>query len=200
MNRKYLLPGLAALLCFGGAGPCGAQASAPGPAATATTPAPENLAIAREIIDIILPPENRDAIVARMSDTLMAQMRDAALRAADIRADPEVQRILDRFLERYRAVASELNRDGVPVMFEAMARAYARMFSHDDLVQIRAFAATPVGRRYFQQAPELFADPDVAEANRAQMARTLAAIQPLMEELRREIDAHAASGRPRPRR
>jgi hypothetical protein len=195
--KRPLLATVGLLLAAGGTVPCAAQVSAPAPAVA--DPAPENLAIAREIVNLALPPENRRAMLEQMSDTMFSHMRDGILRSLGNSPDAGLQPILDRYLERFRIMNNELSNEGAPAMFEAVARAYARMFSREELVQISAFASTPVGTRYFRQAPTLFSDPDVAEASRAAASRMMTALQPMMEEMQRDIEAYAARREPRRR-
>jgi hypothetical protein len=196
---RPLLAAIGFLLAAGTTLPCAAQsaAPAPAPAPAVADPTPENLAIAREIVDLALPPESRRAMMERMSDAMFAQMRDGMAQSQGNPSDPELQPLIDRYLERFRIMTNALSNDTAPAMFEAVARAYARTFSHDDLVQIRAFAATPVGMRYFRQSPELFSDPDVAEANRAYMTRMFTAMQPMIAEMQRDVEAHRARQRRR---
>ncbi len=106
-----------------------------------------------------------------------------------------IQRIVDRHLDRLRTTVNDINRESIPALFTAMARAYARTFDHDDLVQIRSFVGTPAGANYLQRSMDMLSDPDVAEANRAHFARGFSALQPLMEQLRREVAAKLASRR-----
>lgn len=195
---KTLLMTIGAVLTIGAPLPCAAQTTpAPDAAPAAAEPSPANLAIAREIVDIAMPPESRQAMMEQMMDAMIAQMRDGLSRATGNLADPAAQPIWDRYLERARTATRNLDNEYLPLMAEAVARAYARMFSHDDLVQIRAFALTPAGRRFFLQSAEIFSDPDVAEANRAYHARVFPIIEAAMAEAQREIEAQAA---PQPRR
>ena len=100
---------------------------------------------------------------------------------------------LDRYLSRVRASSNALIEEASPAVFAAFARAYARRFSHDDLVQIRAFVETPAGARFVQQVDDLLSDPDVAHANTAYMAAAFAALQPLQVQLFEELRAHLES-------
>ncbi len=194
---RPLLAAIGLLLAAGIAPPSAAQDAAPAPSPAVAEPAPAHLAIAREIVDLSMPPANRRAMMEQMSDTMFAQMRDGLLRSTEAQSDPATQRVFDRYLERYRILSNEFSNDSMPGMVEAVARAYARQFSLDDLRQIRAFISSPAGMRYFRQAPQLLSDPDVAEANRAYLARLFTALQPMMAELRREVESQAATRQPR---
>jgi hypothetical protein len=184
------------LFAVGGAAPSLAQSPAPAPATAAPLDS-ENLAIAQEIVALAYPPESRHAMLMRVSDSMTGQMRRAVFPPNGNPPDAAMQQIFDRYLDRVRAVTDRSFTDGIPAIFEAFARAYARQFSRDDLVQIRAFVSTPAGARYLQRSAELLSDPDVAEANSAYMATAFHAVQPLMDDLRREIAAYVAR---RPRR
>jgi hypothetical protein len=187
---RRLLATFGVLLAAVGAVPCAAQSDSPVPAAPAAAPDPANLAIAREIIVIAYPPESRQAMFARLSEAMTAQARDAMLATVGGTLDAEMQRLLARYLERINAVSAQRNRDGAPRLFDAFARAYARQFSHEDLVQIRAFVGTPAGAHFLQRSADLLSDPDVAEANRAYMTDAFRDMQPLIEELGRDVQAY----------
>jgi hypothetical protein len=177
------------LLAAGLSVPYAAQSIAPAPVA-APDPDLANLALAREVIALAFPPESRHAMMTRMSDAMITQMRGALFPPTGNPSDPGLQQIFDRYVERVRALTYQSTSDGAPAMFDAFARAYARQFTHDDLLQIRAFLSTPAGARYLQRSSEMLSDPDVAEANRAYMESTFRALQPLIEDLRRETQAY----------
>jgi hypothetical protein len=201
---KHWLAAFAALTAAGGAGPCLAQAG-PAPAASATPAAPaaeldpERLAIANEVIDLSFPPAGRSAMLMRAVDTMTAQLRSSLAEATGGDRDEGADRILDRFLARIRVQTERLIAEHFPPIFAALARAYARTFTRDELVQIRAFVSTPAGRRYIQQSMELLADPDIARANTAYMTSVFTAMQPLQADLRRELQEYLR-GRDRPPR
>ena len=191
-RKRHLLATVGLLLAACTAAPCVAQSAPPTPAAVVPAPDPEKLAIAQDIIRRGFPPESRQASLNRAGEAMMAQMREAVLLPSAL-SDPEIRRIVERYLVRLRSVSEETNRDGAPAIFEAMARAYARQFSRDDLVQIRAFVSTPAGANYLQRSMDLLSDPDVAAANRAHFARGYAAIQPVIEQARREMADYVAA-------
>jgi hypothetical protein len=174
-------------------GPTTATPAAP-PAAPAPTASgqldPRNLALANEIIDISYPPATRHDLLARATDAMMEQGRLAAAEVLGDQLNEGTRPILDRFLSRVRSENERLIAAGSPALFAAVARAYARTFTHDELVQIRAFVATPAGARFVQQADDLLTDPDVARANTAYMAAAMAALQPLEAQMLEELRAH----------
>ena len=125
---------------------------------------------------------------------MLAQARTAASAAFGGTLDEDARRILDRFIERVRALSNRMIAEGTPAIFTAMARAYVRTFTFAELVQIRAFVGTPAGTNFMQRSMDLLADPDVARANTAYMAATFQALEPLqtelMEELRTYMESH----------
>ena len=127
---------------------------------------------------------------ARLIDTMMAQSRTAVFAAGGIDPDAGEREILDRYLARMRAETERTLRGSTPALFAAFARGYARMFTREELEQIRAFVATPTGAKYVQRSADLLADPDVAQANTAYMTAAFASIQRLQGELRDELIAY----------
>lgn len=184
---RYL--GVAALLALGGTAAV-AQDTPPVPIQALDQ---RSLTLATEIIEIAYPPESRHAMMARASDAMMAQARTAATEVTGGALDEDMTRILDRFIERVRAITNRQIADGAPAIFTAMARAYARNFSYSELVQIRAFVGTAAGTAFMQRSMDLLSDPDVARANTAYMAATLQALEPLRAQLLDELRAYARS-------
>jgi hypothetical protein len=171
---------------------CGA---APGPAQDGPAPAPaavdpRSLPVATEIVEFSFPPATRRAMFANAVDTMMAQARRASTEATGERFSAAVEAILDRHLALARAQIDHAITDASPEIFAAMARAYARRLTYDELAQVRAFAATPAGAKFLQSGTNILADPDVARANTAYMSAALAAIRPLQAQLMEELRAH----------
>jgi len=184
----------ALMMTAGGAVPCPAQ-DAPAAAAPAEVD-PDRLALASQVIDLSFPPEGRQAMLMRAADTMTNQIRTAVAEATGGNSDAGAERILQRFLGRMRALTDRAIAEHSPALFAAMARAYARTFTRDELVQIRAFVSTPAGRKYLEKSMDMIADPDVARANTAYMSSVFSAIQPMQVELRRELQEYLRS-RPR---
>jgi hypothetical protein len=188
------------LAAAGAAGPCLAQGV---PAPVPATPAPldpERLALANEVIALAFPPEQRRAMFSRVTEALMAQIRTAMLGDPEAARDPGAEAILQRYFDRLLAQSDRSITAASPTLFAALARAYARAFTRDELIQIRAFVATPAGAKYIQRSAELLSDPDVAAANTAYMAQVLKDVEPIRADLQRELMAYFEKHRPRTRR
>ncbi|MEI5579229.1 DUF2059 domain-containing protein, partial [Streptomyces brasiliscabiei] len=77
-------------------------------------------------------------------DALLVQMRTVQL--AQIQNEPGAATIINRKLDGFIAQGKVVLRAHIPALMDAMARAYAREFTRDELVDLRAFARTPAGR------------------------------------------------------
>lgn len=125
---------------------------------------PQALDDARAIIATIIPPDKQAETFGSVVATIMAQMRANASRQA---LDPGLKQVIDRFLDTLPDRLAPVTQRHAPQIVEAMAHAYTREFSGEELKELRAFAATPVGRHYLSRSAALIADPDVAAANAA---------------------------------
>ena len=127
----------------------------------------EPLRYAREIVDTIMPPAKRTEMAMTMARALADQMRVAVMAQLD---DQGLRQIVEAHLSKSIENAAPLYERHMPLVAEAMMRAYVREFSLAELQQIRAFAASPAGAHYFSRSTALISDPDVAVANSALMA------------------------------
>ena len=171
--------------------PCLAQSTA----VTAAQAEPANLELAQQVVDLAFPPDRRHALLSQMGTTLEAQMRSAQRAVVGGTSDAGEEQIIQRFLDRAHAELDRSISDGAPTLFGALARAYARMFTREELTEIRAFVSTSAGSKYLQRSGDLLTDPDVAQANSAFMTRALSSIGPLEAELRRELTEYRAHNR-----
>lgn len=186
-KRSRSLLSLLAALALAGAGVTAPGLAQEGTGAASAELDPQRLELARQIIDIAYPPEGRRAMLLGAIDAMMAQGRAAAAASVGAGIDAGAQRIVDRYLERSRAVGEKAIDQHAPALFDSYARGYAREFTAAELIEIRAFVRTPAGAKYVQRSPQLLSDPDVARANSAYIATVLAALQPLQADLRREL-------------
>jgi hypothetical protein len=180
----------AAAVLLAGVAPSTAQTSAAAPA-PAADPDPRNLALAREIIDISYPAEGRNALLANRINTIMAQARAGVTELLGEDLGEEGQQIYDRYFGRIRDVSAEVIAQHSPALFEAYSRAYARIFTYDELVQIRAFAVTPAGRQFFLRSNRLSSDPDAARAGVDFGSAYATAVMPAQRQFDEELRAYA---------
>lgn len=173
------------------AAPAAAQTSAPAAAA----PDPARLAVAQALIDKFLPADRRDAMVEAMIKPMMDNMRSAMIESPmfeELKAkNPKLLEVMDAFVngELDRSIAT--TKAAMPLMLEAMARAYTRRFTLDELKAISAFFDTPAGRAYAAQSTTILSDPDVLAAQRAMMTQAFSGMQERMESLKDKLEAAA---------
>lgn len=168
----------------------------PVPAKAADAIQPERLAEARRTVDLAFPPDEREAMFVAAQSSVVEQEREVFL--AKLKNDPGALAIVNRHVDAQLAEIRKLTLAHIPTMMEAIAHAYAREFSVEELRAISAFAASPAGHRYITRSTALLADPDVAEANK-QLFR---AAQPIIEQSSKsllvELTAWFAKHPPKP--
>lgn len=173
------------------AAPAAAQTSTP----TVAAPDPVRLAVAQALIDKFLPADRRDAMVEAMIKPMMDNMRSAMIESPmfeELKAkNPKLLEVMNVFVngELDRSIAT--TKAAMPLMLEAMARAYTRRFTLDELKAISAFFDTPAGRAYTAQSTTIMSDPDVLAAQRAMMTQAFSGMQERMESLKDKLEAAA---------
>ena len=166
----YRAVGLTLIAIGALATPLGAAAQEPDPTAIIgkEEPAPVDpvpLTLAREVLDLSFPGDSENAMFLAASDQIVAQVM-SALEANDrLPDDPEVRLILDEVLGRMIDEQKANLLTHVPRLMDALAQSYAAVFSLEELVDIRDFAATSSGRRFMQLSPAIVAEPAFAQAN-----------------------------------
>lgn len=167
-----------------------AQTAPPHPAASSAVD-PAKLVIARDVINVVLPPDQRDKMFESVLDSTMRNVMAGAMQGSgvgeEIKGNPKIQAVFERFVERQRGFAMADLRIAMPDLVEAYARAYARMFSLDDLQAIRTFVQTPAGAHFVQRSSAMLADPDVAAWQRRLAAKGAARQQAELEKLKAEL-------------
>jgi hypothetical protein len=162
-------------------------------------PDPARLAAARDLIEELMPADQREQMITAMLSPLMANIRQAVATSPQFAtasgSDPAMKAIMDRFLERQHQRTIATMRAGLPGMIEAMTRAYARRFSLEDLAAYRTFFATPAGRRYMREAATIMSDPDVADWQRSLMTQSMAAIPAEIAQLADDVAPASENGK-----
>jgi uncharacterized protein len=177
MNRMFVAS-VAAVIAF-----CPAISFAQ----TAPEPEAKRLALATEVITLGFPVEKRAEMFRGVIDSIRSQMKAANLGGND---DPEVQKITDRFVQQLIAKMQPSQEAYTPKLFGAMARAYAREFTQEELQEIRDFVAKPAGQKYFTRSPAALSDPDVAAVNTEYFAQVSELMRNETPKLTAELMAH----------
>ena len=170
------------------------QAPAIAQAPTAiTAPEPARLAEAQRLIETLMPPAERDAMIETIVRPMMANMREAMLNSPRF-ADDEAKNgklvaIVDEFVAQELDHSIAETKASMPLMLDAMARAYARRFTLDELKTIVTFYQTPAGRSYARQSATIMSDPDVMESQRRLMDKAMSRIEEKMVALAEKLQS-----------
>ena len=157
----------------------------------AEAPSPDRLAAAKELIAILLPAEQRDAMMEQMISAMLTNVAAGAKQRPDVKAafdDPRIAEVFDRFLARVQSDATAQLKAEMSNMAEAMARAYARRFSEDQMAEMKAFFDTSTGQAYIRESMGIMSDPDVAAWSRQSMAKSFQRMPQQLDQLKREVE------------
>jgi hypothetical protein len=156
---------------------------------------PARLAAARQLIDKISPPAKRDAMIEGMMRPVIANMRQSFEQSPDFTKlfaeQPKLRDQMMAFINAETEHSLKIVRETMPSLFEAMAIAYARRFTTEQLAEVGRFFDTPTGRIYADQAPTIMSDPAVLAAQRAMMAKSFEGLQDRVKEMAKKIEASA---------
>ncbi|WP_353230759.1 DUF2059 domain-containing protein [Novosphingobium sp.] len=149
---------------------------------------PDKLVLARQIIAIALPPEHANAMVSRMMGAITrGSQREFSAITHD---DPGLNKLVGDTMHEVEQEARKYLIATMPEMSVAMSRAYARNFTHDELLQILAFGQTPAGTKYLSRASEFMQDPDVQAFMTKLMSQVGVLTTPAVRSLVPKIDAY----------
>jgi hypothetical protein len=142
---------------------------------------PARLAAAQQVVEQVFPTSQRDAMVETIVRPINDNMQKAMGQSAEIKelfaANPEAAPAFERFVKGELERTIALTKESLPALVEAMARAYARRFSVEQLADIHGFFNTPSGRAYVAQSMTMMSDPDIQSAQRAMMAKSFDGMQ-----------------------
>lgn len=170
-----------------------ALAQAAPPPAPAPEPAAANVALAAEVVNLILPPTMRDQMMEQLMGAMMQGMTNAMLDSPELRAaferEPRARPILEKSLAQQQAETNALIKGEMPGMVTAMTRAYARRFSLAELDDMKRFFGSPSGQAYVLKSPTVMSDPDVMRWSQMMITRALEKAPAAAKALRDEINA-----------
>lgn len=171
-------------------------------ATSASEPSLVLLGAGRHLIDIVLPPAERAAVFARVTDAMMANMVRGIIEGQAggraIADDSDLKNALNRFVERLRELAQRDLKMSTPALIEAYARAYARRFTIADMEEIGTFFASAPGRKCRIESSSILSDPDVAGWQVQAIARAQARLPDELAKFKEEIASILATKGRRP--
>jgi len=150
----------------------------------ATEPNPS--ARQRELIDKLLASIKIDEMTGSVIDSMYAGiqeqfLKDAAARGNDPDDIAEAKELFEAFRARSRAV------NFGALLHEAFVRIYAKYFTEEEIVDISAFYASPIGKKMVELTPRLMADGMKAGTDN---------LEPKMREVMAEVMEEQAHKRP----
>lgn len=153
---------LALSLCA--ASPALAEPVNPGTKCIETPANAEGFALARDIVEVVIPANSAEAMMHQMMSSIGQQMQGSMPGIFD---DPAIKAIVDRRFAEIPDRMMPAVRRFLPLQKAAMACAYTHTFSLTELREVRSFATTPAGNRFLSMSASLMSDPAIAEANQA---------------------------------
>ncbi len=187
MTRGNLLLLLAATIWVP---PLAAQMPAP---SRSEAPSANRIEAATNLLEIIMPPAQREAMIAQMLEPTMANIEQGMMQAPQFRnvfaSDPRAQALFVQFMARQRARTLQQIQASLPGLFDAMTRAYARRFTERQMRQIGDFFETDTGRAYMRESQTIMADPDIAAWQRTVMMQSMGNVQADLADFAAEIAA-----------
>lgn len=161
------------------------------PAASAALD-PARLAIARDVVDLVLPPDRREQMFMQVIDTMLSNMLAGITKGIQLeeslRAYPKLRTILGTFIKRQRDLVLADLKESQPELLLAYANAYARTFDVAELELIKAFLSTRAGAKFAQRSVDMLRDPDVAAWQRATAERAQRREKAELEKFKAELD------------
>lgn len=195
--KKILGPVLSAVLVVVSAPAIAAPAPIPAPPTKANTRPvdPIALGLAHQILAIGIPVEKRSRMFTSVMDSISDQARKNG-ESLGLTNDKDFQAVLDRSQQRMWNEFKPIMNAELPNIYESMARAYARLFSIDDLNALLAFVKTPAGQHFFERSPTIIEDPDLQAAQQRMMAQLMTKLPDIMRENMKDIEDYVAARKP----
>lgn len=190
MRRNASLIALVAMLTPGVAFAQAAPVATP--VAAVAEPDAARLASARQLLDQIMPPATREAMIQSMLTPMQANMRQGIMQSDGMQkmlGDPKAKAAFDQFLAKQDARTGTMLRESLPGMVDAMSRAYARRFDVAQLDDLKRFFTTPTGQAYVANSFSIMADPDIAAWQRKLMSQAMTHMQDDIAAMVKDIEA-----------
>jgi len=173
-----------------------AQSSAPTDVAAGVDPA--RIETARKMLNRMLAPEKRVAMVETIIRPMMANMRQSFEQSPEFKklfaANPEARKQMLAFIDQETERSLRIARDSMPAMYDAMAIAYARQFTPEQLADIERFYESPTGRVFLDRTPAVMSDPALMAAQRAMMQKALDGLQDRAKAMAQKLEQASAKG------
>ena len=154
---------------------------------------PVALDLAEKIVEVGYPEEARENLFYGPMDQTIVQLR-RSLNPYLPQDDPEAVRILDEWIVKYTAESKTILAKHIPAIMDGMAKAYAVLFTQDELRDILAFVETDSGKQFLDRMPAVMGEPGFAAANQAYLDESMKVMLPAQRELLDQLQQHREKG------
>lgn len=129
---------------------------------------PVRLEKARTLVDVTMPPAQRQAMFTKVIDAFMGNQLSAIMKASPelgeaFQKNQALRQVFSSFVARQRTLVLKDLEETTPELLTAYTHAYARNFTSDDMDGLITFLSTPLGQKYVARSSELLTDPDFGE-------------------------------------
>lgn len=159
-------------------------------------PSPDRIEAATELLEILMPPGQRQAMISQMLGPMLANIEQGMAQSPEFQADfaenPQAQSLFTQFMARQRVRTIERMNAQLPDMFAAMTRAYARRFTENQMEEIGEFFESNAGRAYLRETNAIMADPDIAAWQRRFMAASMREVRAARDQFTAEMQSLGA--------
>ncbi|MFT3968456.1 MAG: DUF2059 domain-containing protein [Sphingobium sp.] len=157
---------------------------------------PERLQLGREIVDLGFPEEERQAMFFGSVDSMIEQLSKVQL--AQFADEPAVKTMVEEGVEGMVADIKPIIARNIPMFMESYAKAYAREFTRDELIELRAFVTTPTGRHFMSRSTQILNDPDFKASYEAYLRELNPVLQAGQKALIEKLLIHFRDRPPQP--
>jgi len=193
INASLVIPFVAASTLGWAAHPLAAQTGPSekdvAPSRAATNSQPAAMLLAKQIVALGYPEEERERLFFTTMDQSVEQMRSAIAPSLPS-DDPGAVAILDSWIAEYTEASKGVLRKHIPDIMAGMEEAYATIFTVGELRDILEFVRTPSGQRYFELSPAISGAKSFADANQRYLDESIALLGPARSDLRSRLDEY----------
>jgi len=149
--------------------------------------------VARDVVLLYFPEENREETLRNMLDPVFDTIIGSFMQNGDLQEaltqNPKMRKVFDDFIASEREETMRIMNQNFPTLMDAMAGAYARNMTTEELVDLRAYLQTESGQSFINVSMNIFSDPGVQAAQQSIMAQSLEKMPAKTEKLIADLRA-----------
>ncbi len=149
--------------------------------------------VARDVVLLYFPEENREETLRNMLDPVFDTIIGSFMQNGDLQEaltqNPKMRKVFDDFIASEREETMRIMNQNFPTLMDAMAGAYGRNMTTEELVDLRAYLQTESGQSFINVSMNIFSDPGVQAAQQSIMAQSLEKMPAKTEKLIADLRA-----------